>query len=64
MVLVTLWSNVGLEKPVQTRQSNFCSDTQNIEVDEESYCKFGSFRENFIFAKSAKDIFATFKIHD
>ena len=28
------------------------------------YCKFKNFREDFIFAKAPKDIFATFKIRD
>ena len=28
------------------------------------YCKFGNFRENFIFAKSVNDIFAMLKIRD
>ena len=28
------------------------------------YCKFGNFRENFIFTNSIKDIFATLKIRD
>ena len=28
------------------------------------YCKFGNFRENFIFANTLKDIFAKLKIRD